>query len=264
MANLPPQAKRLIILGLVGVVLVGGALVVNTYFLAPTPPPPAPPVRPVLPPPPRPPVATPAPAPQATPAPAPRPQAAVPSPGLGTPPTPPAPPAATASPATPPPPKPTVAAPAPGSYALQVGAFAAKTNAEKLQKRLEEKGYGVIVRQASPRLPRHRVLVGEYTDQAEAQAQRERVVAAGTKGGKVVSLGGGKYTVEAGTFRELDAAIDLSRELQKSGMASRIDSRPTATGLYQVRVQGYASQQEAQAQVEPLRKEGLSPIVVKN
>jgi cell division protein FtsN len=164
----------------------------------------------------------------------------------------------------PPPPKPTVAAPAPGSYALQVGAFAAKTNAEKLQKRLEEKGYGVTVRQASSRLPRHRILVGEYTNQAEAQAQRERVVAAGTKGAKVVPLGGGKYTVEAGAFRELDAAIDLSRELQKSGMASRIDSRPTATGLYQVRVEGYASQQEAQAQLEALRKEGLSPIVVKN
>ncbi|MCI0372467.1 MAG: SPOR domain-containing protein [candidate division NC10 bacterium] len=157
-----------------------------------------------------------------------------------------------------------MAAPAAGSYALQVGAFAAKTNAEKLQKRLEDKGYAVTVRQASPRVPRHRVLVGEYTDQTEAQVQREKVVAAGAKGAKVAPAGAGKFTVEAGTFRELDAAIDLSRELQKSGMASRIDSRPTATGLYQVRVEGYASQQEAQAQLDALRKDGLSPIVVKN
>lgn len=258
MANLTPQAKRLIILGLVGIVLVGGGFVVNNYFLAPEPPPPPPPIRSGLPPPPRPPAATPAPAPQATPAPAPRPQAAVPSPGLGTPPTPMAPPA------SPSPPKPTMAAPAAGSYGLQVGAFAVKTNAEKLQKRLEEKGYAVTVRQASPRLPRHRVLVGDYTAQADAQAQREKVVAAGAKGAKVAPAGGGKYAVEAGAFRELDAAIDLARELQKSGMASRIDSRPTAMGLYQVRVGAYASQQEARGQVEALRKEGLSPIVVKN
>lgn len=261
MANLTPQAKRLIILGLFGIVLVGGAIVVNNYLLAPAPPPPAPPVRPVLPPPPRPlaaaptPAPTPAPAPQAAPEPAPRPQAAVPSPGLGTPPTSMAPPA---------PPKPTMAAPAPGSFALQVGAFAVKTNAEKLQKRLEEKGYAVTVRQASPRLPRHRVLVGEYTAQADAEGQREKVVAAGVKGAKVVPTGGGKFTIEAGTFRELDAAIDLARELQRSGMASRIDSRPTATGLYLVRVGAYPSRPEAQAQVEALRREGLSPIVVKN
>lgn len=169
------------------------------------------------------------------------------------------------APAAPPaPPKPSVAAPAVGSYALQVGAFAVKTNAEKLQKRLEEKGYAVTVRQASPRLPRHRVLVGEYTAQADAEGQREKVVAAGVKGAKVVPTGGGKFTVEAGTFRELDAAIDLARELQRSGMASRIDSRPTATGLYLVRVGAYPSRPEAQAQVEALRREGLSPIVVKN
>ncbi|HEU5394586.1 MAG TPA: SPOR domain-containing protein [Candidatus Methylomirabilis sp.] len=153
---------------------------------------------------------------------------------------------------------------APGSYGLQVGAFAVKANAEKLQKRLEEKGYAVTVQQASPRVPRHRVLVGTYTAKADADAQREKVVEAGAKGAKVVSAGGGKFTVEAGTFRNLDAAIDLARELQKSGLAPRIDSRPTATGLYQVRVGAYPSPQEAQAQVDALRKEGLSPIVVKN
>ena len=157
-----------------------------------------------------------------------------------------------------------MAAPATGNYALQVGSFAVKTNAEKLQKRLEEKGYAVTVRQASPKVPGHRVLVGEYTAQADAQAQRDKMVAAGAKGARVVSAGGGKFTVEAGTFRSLDAAIDQARELQKSGMASRIDSRPAATGLYQVRVGAYASRQEAQTQVESLRKEGVSPIVVKN
>lgn len=255
MANLTPQAKRLVILGLVGIVLVGGGVVVNNYLLAPPPPPPAAPIRPILPPPPRPPAASPAPAPQAGPAPAPRPQTAVPSPGLGAPPAP-------AAPETPP--KPTMAAAAPGSYGLQVGAFAVKANAERLQKRLEEKGYAVTVRQASPRVPRHRVLVGTYTARADADAQQERVVEAGAKGAKVVPAAGGKFTVEAATFRSLDAAIDLARELQKSGLAPRIDSRPTATGLYQVRVGAYASRQDAQAQVDGLRKEGLSPIVVKN
>lgn len=254
MANLTPQAKRLIILGLVGIVLVGGGVVVNNFLLAPSPPPPAAPIRPVLPPP-RPPAASPAPAPQAAPAPAPRPQAAVPSPGLGMPPAPAAPEA---------PPKLPMAAAAPGSYGLQVGAFAVKANAEKLQKRLEEKGYAVTVRQASPRVPRHRVLVGTYTAKADAEAQREKVVEAGAKGAKVVPAAGGKLTVEAGTFRSLDAAIDLARELQKSGLAPRIDSRPTTTGLFQVRVGAYANPQDAQAQVDALRKEGLSPIVVKN
>jgi cell division protein FtsN len=157
-----------------------------------------------------------------------------------------------------------MAAPGPGTYALQVGAFAVKTNAERLQKRLEEKGHTVAVRQATPRVPRHRVLVGEFTAQADAEAERENVIVAGVKGAKVVSAGSGKFTVEAGTFRSLDDAIDLARELQRAGLASRIDSRPQTTGLYQVRVGAYGSRQEAQAQVESLRREGLSPIVVRN
>lgn len=262
MANLTPQAKRLIILGLVGIVLVGGALVVNNYFLAPAPPPPPPPIQPVLPRPAvpaPPPAARPGPQPGA-PAPAPRPQVAVPSPGLATAPA----PAPAAPPAPTPPPKLAMAAPGAGPYALQVGAFAVKTNAERLQKRLEEKGHTVAVRQATPRVPRHRVLVGEFSAQADADAERENVIVAGAKGAKVVSAGGGKFTVEAGTFRNLDDAIDLARELQRAGLASRIDSRPQTTGLYQVRVGAYANRQEALAQVESLRKEGLSPIVVKN
>ena len=219
MANMTPPAKRLIMLGLVGIVLVGGAYVVNTYFLAPSAPPPAPPVRPVLPPPPKPPMAEPAPIPGA-PAPPPKPQIGVPSPGLGTP---------TASPASPAPPKPGVAALAPGGYTVQVGAFAVKANAEKMQKRLEEKGHPVTIRQgSSSKVSGHRVLVGEYAERAAAQAQRDKVAAAGGKGAKVVPMGAGKFTVEAGTFKNLDAAIDLSRELQQSGLVSRIDSRPTA------------------------------------
>jgi len=262
MANMTPQAKRLIMLGLLGIVLVGGAFVVNTYFLAPGPSP-APPVRPVLPPPPKLPVATPAPAPGAPGAPGPqgapgappKPQIAFPSPGLGTP---------TASPAPGAPPKPAGVPPASGSYTVQVGAFAVKTNAEKMQKRLEEKGHTVTIRQGSSKVPGHRVLVGEYADKADAQAQRDKVTAAGGKGAKVVAMGAGKFTVEAGTFKSLDAAIDLSRGLQQSGLASRIDSRPTGAGLYQVQVGSYATKEDAESQVAGLRKEGLSPIVMKN
>jgi cell division protein FtsN len=180
-----------------------------------------------------------------------------PSPGLGTP---------TATPAPGAPPKPPAAAAAAGTYTVQVGAFAVKANAEKMQKRLEEKGHAVTIRQgSSSKVPGHRVLVGEYADRADAQAQRDKVLAAGGKGAKVVSMGAGKFTVEAGTFKSLDAAIDLSRELQQSGLVSRIDSRPTAgAGLYQVQVGNYATKEDAESQVATLRKEGLNAIVLKN
>ncbi len=147
---------------------------------------------------------------------------------------------------------------------MQVGAFASKENAEKMQKRLEEKGHMVTIRQGSSKVPGHRVLVGEYADKADAQAQRDKAAAAGGKGARVVAMGAGKFTVEAGTFKSLDAAIDLSRELQQSGLASRIDSRPTGAGLYQVQVGSYATKEDAESQVATLRKEGLSPIVMKN
>ena len=157
-----------------------------------------------------------------------------------------------------------MAAPASGSFTVQVGAFAVKANAEKMQKRLEEKGHTATIRQGSSKVPGHRVLVGEYAEKADAQAQRDKVAAAGGKGARVVAMGTGKFTVEAGTFRSLDAAIDLSRELQQSGLASRIDSRPMAAGLYQVQVGSYATKEDAESQVAALRKEGLSPIVLKN
>ena len=83
-------------------------------------------------------------------------------------------------------PAPARAAPGEGAWAVQVGSFGSRDNADKLRRQLSGKGFPVFLMEIeSGGRTLHRVRVGPYAERAGADEAARRLAAAGT-GGTVV------------------------------------------------------------------------------
>lgn len=259
--KLNPQARRLAIIGLSGVILVAAGWVGMRLFMAPSPPPPQPAVRPQ----PRPPMTQPKPAPPpgapapSTPAPAP-PQAKAP----------PAPPPAKLEAKAPPPPPPPPAekgaseakAGRRASYSLQVAAMVQEANAISLQKRLGQMGYKPRVRKGNAYVTKHVVYGGEPVSKSEAEEMGRRLTGDGFPA--VARPVGKGYAPELGSFIDLNEAIDMARDIQKKGYVPKIVSKPVSTVVFQVRLGEFPNKQAAKAKGEELKTRGFQYLIVKN
>ena len=295
--SLSPQARRLLAIGLVGVVIAGGLYVYTTYFgdmplplpislspggkSAPPPPPPAPArppqvsQAPIKPPIPLKPPETEKAEPE-VPSKAEAPREAVPgvtkSPevpsGRPTP--------ARADKAAPQPPvAPTVAdKPAPKSlakatepkgearYSVQVASLVVEQNARSLQERLKTLGYSAVMQKTTARLTRHRVYSGDFNSREEAEQAERRLNVDGFPS-KVVQGENGKFRLEVGSPLRLDDAIDLARNLERKNHTAKIVSQPASTPVHQVWVGEYGDRAEALKTLEALKKQGFTPVIVK-
>jgi len=297
--SLSPQARRLLIIGLVGVIIAGGLYVYTTYFgdiplplpislspggkSAPPPPPPAPTKppqvsqAPVKPPIPLKPPETERREPEVSPK-AETPREAVP--GVTKPPEAPSerPAPTRADKAAPqPPPAPTVAEkPAPKSlakatepketgearYSVQVASLVVEQNARSLLERLKKIGYSAVVQKTTARVTRHRVYSGEFNSREEAEQAARQLNVDGFPS-NVVQGANGKFRLEVGSSVRLDDAIDLARNLEKKNHTARIVSQPAPTPVHQVWVGEYADRAEALKTLEALKKQGFTPVIIK-
>jgi len=283
--SLSPQARRLLILGVVGIVFSGALYVYMTYF-GQSPPAPRGPatLRERAVPPIPPPAGRPAPPPRE----AVKPQAqVVPKPAAPEK-KPPDVVAKVQPPKQPPPPvepkaevpetpKPPAAAAAPEKpslkvakpkeegvkrYSLQVASLVVEQNALTLKKRLEKLGYTPIIRKVATSISRHRVYAGEFDGRQEAEEAARRLNVDGFPS-NIVEGEAGKYRLEVGSAVQLNDAIDLAHNLQKKNHTAKIVSEPTSTLVHQVSVGQYGSRTEAQEALEALKKHGFAPLVVR-
>jgi cell division septation protein DedD len=149
---------------------------------------------------------------------------------------------------------------APGSFSLQVGAYAIQANAEGLQKRLEANGFTSTIRKGSAHLNKHVVTVGEPTTRREAEELARRLNVDGFPS-DLVSVEG-KYTPQLGAFLSQDEAIDVARELQKKQYRPKISQRPLTTDVYQVRHGEFDSRGAALKRGEELKAKGFPEVFV--
>ena len=295
--SLSPQARRLLVIGLVGVVLAGGLYVYTTYFSdvplplpislspggksAPPPPPPTPArppqvsQAPIKPPIPLKPPETEKAEPE-VPSKAETPREALP--GVTKSPEVPSgrPAPARADKAAPqPPPAPTVAEkPAPKSlakatepkgaarYSVQVASLVVEQNARSLQERLKKLGYSAVVQKTTARVTRHRVYSGDFNSREEAEQAARQLNVDGFPS-TVVQGENGKFRLEVGSPLRLDDAIDLARNLERKNHTAKIVSQPTSTPVHQVWVGEYGDRAEALKTLEALKKQGFTPVIVK-
>lgn len=254
--NLSPKAKRLVLIGLVGIILVGGTYLYTNYFMtvpAPTPPPP---VVAVPPPPPVPQSEEERPAPvEPSQKPAPLVREAPTSPQVEEKPLPSEVVAKSAAG------KGTPGTVKGGQYSVQVAALVFERNAEALKARLEKLGYTPMIRLATAPITKHRVFVGEFNTRAEAEGVSRRLNVDG-HASHVTELASGRYGLEVGSFLRLNAAIDLARTLQLKDYNSKIISDPVPTKIHQVRI-GRFPREEALQKLAELKDRGYAPLLVK-
>jgi cell division septation protein DedD len=147
-------------------------------------------------------------------------------------------------------------------YAIQVASLVRESNAVSLTKRLGDMGYTPDVRTVTTRITYHRVYVGELSSREEAERTARQLNVDGFPS-NVVTLTGGKFTLQAGSFLRLNEAIDLAHTLQTKKYTAKIVSEPVPTPVHQVRVGKYASRAEARKVLESLKGKGFEPLVVK-
>ena len=293
------MSKRLVIIGVLGIVLIGA---VYWYVSRPPASPPRPPARPrglerrqppkpltPIEPPERkpeivpPPAAVEPPAPKGKPAQAP-PEAPAPKeavPPQVSPEAPVAPPQIAKpaeSPRETPPPEETRPAPEPPApepvakaivpetqdrpYSVQVASLVVKQNAIALKARLEKLGYGTTIQKVIARITRHRVSAGEFRDRDEADQLARRLRADGFSP-KLVAGEHGQFAVEVGISFQQNDAIDLAHRLQQKDYVPKIVTQTAPTPVYAVRVGAYAKKSEALQDVKALKRKGFAPIIVR-
>ena len=139
--------------------------------------------------------------------------------------------------------------------------MAREANARTLRQRLEKLGYRSTIRKGDVSVTQHVVLVAASGDKSEADALTERLKMEGISATAAESDGG--YRVEAGRSILLDEAIDLARDLQKKGLATKIVSETVTTTLYRVRVGEFLNRSEARQIGQELRQKGFPVFIVK-
>jgi cell division septation protein DedD len=287
--SLSPQARRLLVIGLVGVVLAGGLYVYTTYFgdvplpfpvslspggkSAPPPPTPARPPQvsqaPIKPPIPLKPPETEK-AEPGVPSKAETPREAVPG-VTKSPEVPSGRPAPArvdkAAPQPSPAPKSVAKATEPkekgeARYSVQVASLVVEQNARSLQERLKKLGYSAVVQKTTARLTRHRVYSGDFNSREEAEQAARQLNVDGFPS-TVVQGENGKFRLEVGSPLRLDDAIDLARNLERKNHTAKIVSQPASTPVHQVWVGEYGDRAEALKTLEALKKQGFTPVIVK-
>ena len=276
--GLSPRAKRLAIIGVVGIVLVGGLYVYTTYFAEGPPPPPPPismrergaPRQPLTPPAVkqedvRPPPATKRPLPEKkTVVKVAPPVVKVPTTeGARESPRPPEAPVEAEKPT----PKPLVRVTKPAvtaqkEFSIQIASLVRERNVLSLKKRLEKLGYSPIVRKTTVSITRHRVYASEFTSREEAERLARRLNVDGFPS-NLIEIEPGKFGLVIGSSFNLNKAIDMARSLEKKNYNPKIVSVATPTPVHQVRVGEYENRAEALEELEVLKGHGFSPIIVR-
>ncbi len=146
-------------------------------------------------------------------------------------------------------------------YAIQVASLVREQNAFSLQKRLEKMGYTPDVRKVTARITHHRVYVGEFNNREEAGHTARQLNVDGFPS-NVVTIKGGKFALEAGSFLRLNEAIDLAHNLQTKNYTAKIVSEPVPTAVHQVRVGKYSNRAEALKALDSLKRKGFESSVV--
>lgn len=147
-------------------------------------------------------------------------------------------------------------------YTLQVATLVVERNALTLKERLEGLGYTPVIRMTTVPITRHRVYAGEFGSREEAEQTAQRLNVDGFPS-NLVGIEGGKFRLEVGSSFHLNEAIELARSLKKKNYTSKIDSETAPTPVHQVRIGEYENRAEAQKAVEALKKEGFTPLIVR-
>lgn len=148
-------------------------------------------------------------------------------------------------------------------YRVQVASLVVEQNALSLKERLEKLGYSPTILKTTAPITRHRVYAGEFRDRDEAEETARKLGVDGFPTNMVVT-GQREFALEVGWSFNLDEALDLARSLQQKQYRSKIVSQAGPTPVHVVRVGAYEDRSDAVQTSEALKGKGFSPLIVRD
>lgn len=148
-------------------------------------------------------------------------------------------------------------------YRVQVASLVVEQNAISLKERLEKLGYTPTILRTTAPITRHRVYAGEFRNRDEAKETARRLGVDGFPTNMVVT-GEREFALEVGWSFNLDGALDLARSLQQKQYRSKIVSQVGPTPVHVVRVGAYEDRSDAVRTSEALKAKGFSPLIVRD
>ncbi|MFQ5802763.1 MAG: SPOR domain-containing protein [Candidatus Methylomirabilales bacterium] len=148
-------------------------------------------------------------------------------------------------------------------YSVQVASLVIERNALALKKQLEKLGYSPTIEKTTAPIKRHRVYAGEFSSRDAAEQTARRLGVDGFSS-NMVETEQRKFALEVGWSFSLNGALDLAHGLQKKNYASRIVSHVSPTPVHVVRVGSYKDRSDAVRAIEALKTKGFAPLIVRN
>ncbi len=148
-------------------------------------------------------------------------------------------------------------------YSVQVASLVIERNALSLKKRLEKLGYSPTIEKTTAPIKRHRVYAGEFSSRDAAEQTARRLGVDGFPS-NMVETEQRKFALEVGWSFSLNEALDLAHGLQKKNYASKIVSHVSPTPVHVVRVGAYKNRSDAVRASEALKTKGFAPLIVRN
>lgn len=148
-------------------------------------------------------------------------------------------------------------------YSVQIASLVIERNALSLKKRLEKLGYSPTIEKTTAPIKRHRVYAGEFNSRDAAEQTARRLGVDGFPS-NMVETEQRKFALEVGWSFSLNEALDLAHGLQKKNYASKIVSNVSPTPVHVVRVGAYKNRSDAVRASEALKTKGFAPLIVRN
>lgn len=150
-----------------------------------------------------------------------------------------------------------------GGFAVQVGSFQDRSNAENLVASLKSRGYPAWITGSGGYAAAYSVRSTLVDSQSKAEQLKQQFAAAGHPGA-VVSAAKGRYYLQLGIFSSRANAQALADEISAKGLFSSVATGKTQrSGTSRVLVGSFPSPAAAEEMVQQLRGENVPAIVIR-
>ena len=124
-----------------------------------------------------------------------------------------------------------------------------------IPEKIKSKGYETVISARDNESTKYQVFVGSFSKRNDIESQQENLKASGfTPSTKMIN---NTYTLDLGTFLNHSDSNSLVRKLQDRGFKPKIKKVSVGHKIYTVRVEGLATENEAQKLSQKLARHGF-------
>lgn len=146
-------------------------------------------------------------------------------------------------------------------YAIQLGAFVMKENAEKLFQSLNDNGFNPSLGIVKKRAPMYRVSSGGIVLKERAEKEIVNLKKAGINATYTKSSNN-QYTLQIGSFYLRKNAENQKRKITELGLSSKITKSPSMVNFHKVSIGQFKTKKDAQLVQKKLEKKGYYQSII--